>query len=64
MNLDRIANQLMKFADLCGIRPEFQQMIENTIVINTEEKMASQRAVDNRYGSVLVDQAERNAHGA
>jgi len=61
---DRRTNHILKHEGLYRAFPIFQKMVDHTVYISREEKMASQRAVDNRYGSVLVDQAEQNAHGA
>jgi hypothetical protein len=64
MNLDRKTNQILKHADLYGVDSEFRKMVDNTVTLTLEMKYTSARAIDDVYGTIAVDDAERGAHGA
>jgi hypothetical protein len=64
MNIDRKTNQILKHADLYGSDSDFRKMVDNTVTLTLEQKYASARVMDDTYGTVAVDDAERGAHGA
>ena len=61
MEIDRKTNLILKNSEIYRAFPMFQKMVDNTIFLSPEAKHASDRYVDEYYGTELVRESVRGA---
>jgi hypothetical protein len=64
MEIDRKTNLILKHTDIYETDPNYKMMVDNTQFLDAESVYRSFNFVDSFYGSVKVDEAERDSHGS
>lgn len=49
---ERRANQIVRNADIYSYDDDFRRMVDNTVYLTGEQKVASERVVGRAYGSI------------